>query len=299
MEPRHRKRLGGSFGLWRERGGSRRQPPSCSLLPNWSNRAKSRSAAEAVAMLIHACRMGPAPPDGQAPRLDRSEHRPRASLYRAGGTPSISSCCSGTRASPLEAHQLAEIPVLIKAAYERACYLAQDLTQIPADELDHALGAFKHRARVTAARTLPACWTPHSSGNLCKRVTPNRPVPSLLLGGAAGLLYGAGHLAEDALLGLVAGPPWRAPANDPAAKISFLRGLLHTSRELALAPAGPARNRGPAFLNAWSEEEFIQALPELRLSLCQSHAPRNRPGRRRRRATPWRKDPRLPGPTTT
>jgi hypothetical protein len=101
---------------------------------------RGRSAHEAVAMLVHACRMG----------LHRHTERLRALIAaQIGEDPDFKSLAGSLNQlillwesrEPLEAHQLSEIPQLIKAAYDRASYLLHNLASTPADAAHETLQA--------------------------------------------------------------------------------------------------------------------------------------------------------------
>jgi hypothetical protein len=93
------------------------------------------------------------------------------------------------------------------------------------------------------------------------RATAGRTV---LVGGAAGILFGEGRLGEDALLALVEGH-LRGAASEPAARTGFLRGLLATAREAAWRLPGLLA-AVDGLLASWNEEELTRALPEMRLA---------------------------------
>ncbi|MEM6353854.1 MAG: DUF5682 family protein, partial [Cyanobacteria bacterium P01_D01_bin.14] len=86
------------------------------------------------------------------------------------------------------------------------------------------------------------------------------------LGGAVGVLHSAGRMGMAELVTLTAGYLDHAAAA-PEQGVGFLRGLLHTCREVTwhgsdLMTAINAR------LEHWSEAEFLKVLPELRLAFA-------------------------------
>jgi hypothetical protein len=86
------------------------------------------------------------------------------------------------------------------------------------------------------------------------------------VGGVAGLLFGDGRIAESELIKLLAGSlnASSALAGDQTA---FLIGLLRACRELAwrLPALAEAVEK---LLAAWSEEEFIERIPHLRMAFA-------------------------------
>jgi hypothetical protein len=227
---------------------------------------RGRSATEAVAMLVHACRMG----------LQRHTEKLRALIAsQIGEDPdfkSLANCLNQLillweSREPLEAHQLPEIPLLIKAAYERACYLMHDLANTPVDaahETLQSLGVMREVLHTKAAsdeRLDIALFFEPLHALLVQSKTP-----ALLSGGAAGLLHGENRLSEVDLLKVLSGF-LNSAAVQPGDQMAFLIGLLRTCRELAW--------RQPALveavenlLGAWSEEEFVERLPHLRLAFA-------------------------------
>jgi hypothetical protein len=89
---------------------------------------------------------------------------------------------------------------------------------------------------------------------------------ALLAGGAAGILHGAGQMPEAELLRALAGFIGSA-AVEPGNQMAFLTGLLRACRELAWRQ--PALTEAvEKLLAAWSEDEFIERLPHLRLAFA-------------------------------
>ncbi len=227
---------------------------------------RGRCAAEAVGMLVHACRMG--------------LHRHTARLLTLIGAqvnedPSLASLTTALNQlvllwesrEPLEAHRLAEIPLLIRAAYERACYLLHHLADTPVEAASETLQSLiiirdllRSSAAGTQALDAALFYEPLA------KVFQQPKCPALLAGGVTGLLHGDQRLPETELIKLLAGSlnAASAAAGDQTA---FLIGLLRACRELAW--------RQPALVEAvekllalWNEEEFIQRIPHLRLAFA-------------------------------
>jgi hypothetical protein len=230
------------------------------------NTGRGRCAAEAVGMLVNACRMG----------LHR--HTERLLMLIAAQVNEDPSLASLTNAlnqlvllwesrEPLEAHRLTEIPVLIRAAYERACYPLHNRSDTPAEAANETLQSLIAirdllRSRASGNQALDASlfYEPLTKVFLQARC------PALLVGGVTGLLHGDGRLPESELFKLLAGSLSAASAQAED-QTAFLIGLLRACRELAW--------RNPALaevveklLAAWSEEEFIQRLPHLRMAFA-------------------------------
>jgi hypothetical protein len=230
------------------------------------NAGCDRCAAEAVGLLMQACRMG--------------LHRHTARLVTFIGAqvnddPSLASLANALNQlvllwesrEPLEAHRLPEIPSLIRRAYERACFLLHHLADMPAEAAHDTLQSLialrdllRSRAAANEALDASLFYEPLSE------VLLQPKCPALLTGGLTGLLHGGGRLSEADLLKLLAGSlnAASAAAGDQTA---FLIGLLRACRELAW--------RQPAIVEAvenllatWSEEAFIQRLPHLRMAFA-------------------------------
>ncbi len=226
---------------------------------------RGRGAAEAVRMLVHACRMG----------LHRYVTRLLGLIgAEVSEDPALGSLAAALRQlvllwesrEPLEAHRLPEIPRLIQTAYERACFLLHNLADTPPEAAKNAIESL-----VVVREVLrPGAGEDELDSNLfweplADAIAQPR-CPALLAGGAVGLLYGDGRLLEAELLKLFAGS-LNAAAGKAGDQTQFLIGLLRTCRELAW--------RQPALVDAvdkllgtWSEDEFIERIPHLRMAFA-------------------------------
>jgi len=156
---------------------------------------KGRNASAAVSMLVHACRMG--------------LHRHTSDLlalitFRIGEEPSFIGAVNAANQllllwqsrEPLEAHSLVEVPQLLQAAYQRACYLAPALTQCPEEELPAALDCLASIRELLAAASdglLDGDLFWNAASGILTSPNQSHPPYSTIAGAVAGL-----HL-EDAL----------------------------------------------------------------------------------------------------
>jgi hypothetical protein len=90
--------------------------------------------------------------------------------------------------------------------------------------------------------------------------------PALLVGGVTGLLFGDGRINEVELIKLLAGS-LNASSTQAGDQTGFLIGLLRACRELAwrLPALAEAVEK---LLTGWSEEEFIERIPHLRMAFA-------------------------------
>ena len=227
---------------------------------------RGRCAAEAVGMLVHACRMG----------LHRHTTRLLALIgNQVNEDPALPSLTNALNQlvllwesrEPLEAHRLTEIPALIRKAYERACFLVHNLADTPVEAASETLQSLLSvrdllHSSASGNNTLDASlfYDPLT------KVFLQPKCQALLAGGMTGLLHGDGRLPEVEVFRLLTGS-LNATAARAGEQIAFLIGLLRACRELAW--------RQPALveaveklLAAWDEEEFIQRIPHLRMAFA-------------------------------
>lgn len=228
-----------------------------------STEGRGRDAAAAVEILIRACRMG------------LHAHCAELTQLIATSIAEDSSFSSVVRAAeqfvllwqarePLEAHHLTELPDLVKASLMRAAILAPTLSACAAEERDRSVDAMVAMRGLLATVSELVDADIYWAGLERLRVEPTcEPV---IAGAAVGVLHGAGHVdleevARSARGYLNAvGLAWNR-------RVEFLRGLLRASREIAWQSAEVLRAVDRLLLE-WSEEEFIEALPELRLAFA-------------------------------
>ena len=227
---------------------------------------RGRCAEEAVAMLTHACRMG----------LHRHTGRLLILIaHQVNEDPSLTSLANALNQlvllwesrEPLEAHRLTEIPALIRAAYERACYLLHNLADTPAEAANETL-----QSLIAIRDLLRASASGHQELDAAlfyeplTKIPAQSKCPALLVGGVIGLLFGDRRVPEAELLKLLAGS-LNASSAQAGDQTAFLIGLLRACRELAWrlpALAEAVEN----LLAAWTEDEFIERIPHLRMAFA-------------------------------
>ena len=230
-------------------------------------KGRGRDAAEAVALLIHACRMG----------LHRHAVRCATAISeRLAEDPSVVSVAAALRQlvmlwesrEPLEAHVVREVPILIGSAYQRACQLLGTLADTPAEAAPDVLGALMEMRDLTSGEMgRRVGLDPELFLGLLESAPTNPRCPALLLGGVVGILHGAERLDESALLRLLSGALGAVVVN-PGDQTAFLTGLLRTARELAWQLPGLTESVD-RLLAGWTEEEFLERLPHLRLAFAE------------------------------
>lgn len=221
-----------------------------------------RDASAAAALMLHACVLG------------LHDYLPRviAVLREAIGSDAVfesvvaAACSLGLlweSREPLEARDASEVPLLLQAAYERAIYLGRDLHGLSGDgsALLQALSRMRELLVSEAGQSLDA----HLYWSLVDALQAGHDA-ALIRGAATGLLFSAGRMSdvemgaalEGHLNGLLA----------PRDAVSYLRGMLHTAREAAW--------QQPVLLGvldklmqAWDDDTFVAALPELRLTFAE------------------------------
>jgi hypothetical protein len=112
------------------------------ILDRLVNEGASRSASVAVACLVQACQLG------LHDHLPRLLSWLRTAIGEDAAFPSLGEAVTQLMLlwqsrEPLEAAQLEEIPPLLLAAYERACFLAADMAATPEAAIESTVGALK------------------------------------------------------------------------------------------------------------------------------------------------------------
>lgn len=229
---------------------------------------KGRSANAAVSMLILACRMGLHRHTDQLLGLITSKISEEPSFVEAVGAANQLLLLWQSR-EPLEAHSLAEVPALLRAAYLRSCYLVPGLAQCAEEELSAALDSLSSIRELFEAAAADGLleeelfWD--AAAKVLKTHNHNHPCYSTICGAIGGLLYSAGRMDQSQLDELVVG--YLIGIIDSQKRVGFLRGLLKTCREAAWQNIRLVRSLDEIIAN-WDEAEFISALPSLRLALA-------------------------------
>lgn len=223
---------------------------------------RGNDARAASAALVQACVLG------------LHDHLPRVLgvLRQAvGADPAFDAVASASGSlgllwesrEPLEARDIAELPLLLRAAYERAIYLGRELRGAPDDgaPVVRALARLRELLASAAGRALDASlyWAMVESLRLGHDM-------ALIRGAAAGLLYSAGRLDEAALGQALDGH--LNGISQPREAVAFLRGLLQTAREAAWQQPALLQVLD-RLLRQWNEEDFVASLPELRLAFAE------------------------------
>jgi hypothetical protein len=232
---------------------------------------KSRSALEAVRMLLAACRMG---------LHAYSDRLLEAIATNIAEDPAFISLVDAVSQlvllwqsrEPLEAHKLTQIPVLSAIAYQRLCYLLPDLSNCPEEEVAGILdrfGTIRELLQIDAV-TFDSDLFYDALNHLLAASQGN----STIAGGAAGILYSAEFLSEAEIVALAVGylnSPARQPEEGTSGQImggvGFLRGLLHSCREVAWN-VSRLLEAIDAQIQLWDDDEFLHILPEFRLAFA-------------------------------
>lgn len=228
-------------------------------------RGAGHSATEAVELLVLACRMGLHRYTGELLDLILTLINAEPSLVTLTGALQQLLLLWEAR-EPLEARQLAEIPLLMARAYDRACALLYRLGDTPVADAGPTLDALirlRDLLLTGVAEMLDPdlFWKP-----LRNWLDDPSAQDALLRGGISALLHNAALLSEEDLIRHLEGA-LTAVGGIAQEQTSFLVGLLRASRDLAW--------KQPALIHAldrlfetWDEEVFLDRLPHLRLAFA-------------------------------
>lgn len=164
---------------------------------------------------------------------------------------------------PLEASALEELPIVLRAAYERAIFLGCSLQDPGDDEAGvlQSLAQIRELLHSSAGRSLDASLYWEMLDSLFRQHGF-----AVIRGVCAGHLYAGGKLeAADlgaALNGHLGGGAARSDA------VSFLRGMLCSARETAWQQPEVIQVIDQ-LLGQWEEKVFVSHLPELRLAFAE------------------------------
>ncbi|MGC4062763.1 MAG: DUF5682 family protein [Herbaspirillum sp.] len=162
---------------------------------------------------------------------------------------------------PLDARDLAELPQLLQAAFERAIYLGRDLKGGDGVDVVNGLSRLRELVLSEAGKDLDSSmfW-------LMVEALRSTHEAALTRGAAAGLLYSGGRMSDEALGEMLSGH--LNGLLQPREAVSFLRGLLQTAREAAWQQASLLKVLDGT-LQQWDDEAFVANLPELRLAFSE------------------------------
>lgn len=223
-----------------------------------------RSTDAAVTMLIRACRLGL--------HSTINELVPVVSFHIAED-PNFQSIVKGLSQlellqqarEPLEAMHLTSLPVLMSAAYQRACLLLQDGNRCAEESIDMFIHSMQTLREVLANCEEGTFDKELFLQSLTKIVsTPPHEARSTVVGAAAGILYGERILDDNSLIEIVFGYLGGAIV-DPRKSTGIIRGLLATACEIAWQ-VNEIMNALDNQLQKWDESDFLEQLPELRLA---------------------------------
>ncbi len=221
----------------------------------------SRSASMAVRKLAEACVLG------------LHDHVPRLLGWlrmNVGEDAEFTSIAQATTQlqllwesrEPLESAHLDELPALIIAAYERACFLVSELNSTPeASEDGNVAGLLRLRELLAGGHMTGL--DPALFWDGLGRISAGALARPVISGAAAGMLFTVGELSEAALLASVEGR--LLGERDSRNAVGYLRGVLMAAREIAWQVPG-ILERLDARLQHWKHDEFLRMLPELRLA---------------------------------
>lgn len=232
-------------------------------LANLEDNSQGRSSATAVELLIKACRLGL--------HTQSLKMVPLIDIHIAED-PLVSSAISALSQlelllqarEPLEASHLTAVPQLMQAAYHRACHLLSDTARCPADRVEEFVAALKILREIVNSDSNEFDIDLFFSGLNSIINCPPHEAQSMLVGAAAGILYGESRIDHEKLIAIVCGY-LGGTNNDPKKTAGILRGLLTTACEIAWQVAEIIQSIDAQF-QTWEEETFLNLLPELRLA---------------------------------
>ena len=164
---------------------------------------------------------------------------------------------------PLEARDVAEIPELIRAAFERATYLGSELRDVQPEQQDGVLEGLRRLRELLLGEAGAAL-----DAELYWRMVQglhDATTSTLLRGACSGLLYAARRIDEAALAQELQGH--LNGLAQPRDAVAYLNGLLQMAREAAWQQAG-LLNVLDGLMASWDETQFVANLPELRLAFA-------------------------------
>lgn len=223
----------------------------------------ARNARAAVALLAQGCTLGLH--DHLSPVLDALRHAIAAdaefdSVAHAAGSLGL----LWESREPLEARDIAGLPDVLRATYERAIYLGLALGAGREGEAERRIMEALIRLRELLGSAAGTGLDAELYWALVERLAAHSDAPSVR-GVSVGLLYSAGRVAAAQLAIFLTGQ--FTGASEPPRAVGFLRGLLRAAREAAWQQPELLQALD-AMLSGWDEAAFIDVLPELRMAFA-------------------------------
>jgi hypothetical protein len=225
---------------------------------------EGRSAAAATRLVLHACRMG----------LHKHTQdllaRVGSLINEDGDFDSLVSAMGNllmlqVSREPLEAHHLSGLAELAAAAYRRACFLIPSLVATALEDEPRMLDALN--GLLQEVRTLgdgPELVDLRSDA--LRQLSTTTGGSAGLRGGAVGMLFAEGKIADDELVRHLRGH-LLSSRDDGLDGPGFLRGLLKTARHVLWQVPECLASLNEV-LRSWDEPRFVKMLPLLRLALA-------------------------------
>jgi len=225
--------------------------------------AEARNARAAVAFLAQGCTLG------------LHDHLPRvlAALRHAIAADAEFDSVANAAGSlgllwesrePLEARDIADLPDVLRATYERAIYLGLGLGADREGEAERRNMEALIRLRELLGSAAGSGLDAELYWDLVERLAAHGDASSVR-GASVGLLYSAGRLGAAQLATFLTGQ--FTGASEPPRAVAFLRGLLRAAREAAWQQPELLQALD-AMLSGWDEATFIDVLPELRMAFA-------------------------------
>jgi hypothetical protein len=225
--------------------------------------AEARDARAAVAFLAQGCTLGL---HDHLPRvLGAVRHAIAAdaefdSVAHAAGSLGL----LWESREPLEARDIADLPDVLRATYERAIYLGTESGAGRGGESERRIIEALIRLRELLGSAAGSGLDAELYWALIERLAGQSDAPGVR-GAGVGLLYSAGRVGAAELAAVLTGQ--FTGASEPPRAVAFLRGLLRAAREAAWQQSELLRALD-AMLAGWDEATFIDVLPELRLAFA-------------------------------
>lgn len=166
---------------------------------------------------------------------------------------------------PLEARGLDHAEILLAAAYRRACFLVQDLAACPEAAQVNTVNALLSLHELLLG-TRKEKFDASLFWDGLRRLLQREPVPPMIVGAAHGLLHGAELIDAAHIIARARGE--FQGREQPREAIAYLRGLLQTAREVCWQMPELLQLLDDN-LKTWSDDQFLRALPELRLAFAE------------------------------